>query len=67
MKKGAYCNVICTQPRRVSAISIANRVAFERAEVLGKSVGYAIRFDSINPQPFGSIMFCTVGKYLLMF
>ncbi|XP_025425468.1 ATP-dependent RNA helicase A-like isoform X1 [Sipha flava] len=58
-KKGAYCNIICTQPRKVSAISIAQRVAYERAENLGKSVGYAVRFDNINPRKFGAILFCT--------
>lgn len=64
MKKGAHCNIICTQPRKVSAISIADRVAFERAETLGKSVGYKVRFNSINPRSFGAILFCTVGKYV---
>uniref|UniRef100_A0A2H8TI45 RNA helicase n=1 Tax=Melanaphis sacchari TaxID=742174 RepID=A0A2H8TI45_9HEMI len=58
--KGAYCNIICTQPKKVSAISIANRVSSERAEVIGKSVGYTVRFDSIVPQSFGAILFCTV-------
>lgn len=57
--KGANCNIICTQPRKVSAISIANRVSFERAEAVGKSVGYTVRFDSVIPQTFGGILFCT--------
>lgn len=30
-------NIICTQPRRISAISVAERVAQERAERLGNS------------------------------
>ena len=30
--QGAYCNVICTQPRRISAVSVADRVANERCE-----------------------------------
>jgi HrpA-like RNA helicase len=37
-------------------------VAYERAENLGKSVGYAVRFDNINPRKFGAILFCTTGK-----
>lgn len=61
--KGAHCNIICTQPRKVSAISIAKRVAYERAEDLGKSVGYTVRFDGINPRYFGAILFCTTGKF----
>lgn len=58
--KGAFCNIVCTQPKKVSAISIANRVSFERDEAIGKSVGYIVRFDSTVPQSFGAILFCTV-------
>jgi ATP-dependent helicase HrpA len=35
----------CTQPRRIAAISIANRIAEELGENVGSSVGYRIRFD----------------------
>ncbi|KAF8001244.1 hypothetical protein HF325_003745 [Metschnikowia pulcherrima] len=35
-----------TQPRRVAAVSMANRVASELGETHGKRVGYQIRFDS---------------------
>lgn len=41
-------NIICTQPRRISAISVAQRVAQERAECLGNSVGYQIRLESVR-------------------
>ncbi|AET39119.1 DEAH-box RNA helicase PRP16 Ecym_4037 [Eremothecium cymbalariae DBVPG len=34
-----------TQPRRVAAISVAQRVALEMNVKLGKEVGYAIRFE----------------------
>ncbi|KAL7859617.1 hypothetical protein SRHO_G00147640 [Serrasalmus rhombeus] len=34
-----------TQPRRVAATSVANRVAEERGALLGHEVGYTIRFD----------------------
>ncbi|XP_011503063.1 PREDICTED: probable ATP-dependent RNA helicase DHX35 [Ceratosolen solmsi marchali] len=34
-----------TEPRRVAATSLANRVADERNCILGTDVGYAIRFD----------------------
>ena len=30
--RGATCNIICTQPRRIAAMSVADRVAQERAE-----------------------------------
>ncbi|GFR93668.1 ATP-dependent RNA helicase DHX36 [Elysia marginata] len=40
-------NIICTQPRRISAMAVAQRVADERAEKLGRSVGYQIRLESV--------------------
>ncbi|XP_041985514.1 dosage compensation regulator [Aricia agestis] len=61
---GAWCNVCVTQPRRISAVSVAERVAAERCQELGDSVGYSVRFESILPRPYGSIMFCTVGVLL---
>ena len=42
---GSITRIICTQPRRISAISVAERVATERAENLGKSVGFQIRLE----------------------
>lgn len=62
--RGADCNIIITQPRRISAISIAERVANERAEDLGLSVGYSVRFETVMPRPYGAIMYCTVGTFL---
>ncbi|RYQ98885.1 hypothetical protein Ahy_B07g086708 isoform B [Arachis hypogaea] len=38
--QGAACNIICTQPRRISAISVSERVALERGEKLGESVRF---------------------------
>lgn len=63
--QGAYCNIICTQPRKISALSVADRVAFERKEDVGQSVGYSVRFDSVFPRPYGAILFCTVGKLIV--
>lgn len=40
------CKIICTQPRRISTISAAERVSYERGESVGASVGYHIRLDS---------------------
>ncbi|WP_245569210.1 ATP-dependent RNA helicase HrpA [Desulfotignum balticum] len=39
----------CTQPRRIAAINVAKRMAFEFKESLGQSVGYKIRFDDKTP------------------
>ncbi|PWN54490.1 P-loop containing nucleoside triphosphate hydrolase protein [Violaceomyces palustris] len=62
--QGAKCNIVCTQPRRIAAISVAERVAKERGERLGQSVGYQVRFENKLPQPHGSITFCTTGVFL---
>ncbi|MCX5828021.1 MAG: ATP-dependent RNA helicase HrpA [Deltaproteobacteria bacterium] len=35
----------CTQPRRVAAITVAQRIAEELGEQIGQSVAYKIRFD----------------------
>lgn len=59
--QGAHCNIVVTQPRRISAVSVADRVANERAETLGQSIGYSVRFESCLPRPYGGVMFCTIG------
>ncbi|XP_058480451.1 putative ATP-dependent RNA helicase DHX57 [Solea solea] len=56
-------NIICTQPRRISAISVAQRVAKERAESLGNSVGYQIRLESVRSSAT-RLLYCTVGVLL---
>ena len=43
-------------------MSVAERVASERAEILGSSVGYSVRFDTVLPRSHASMLFCTVGK-----
>lgn len=40
--------VACTQPRRVAAISIAQRVAKEMHVQLGEEVGYTVRFEDVT-------------------
>ena len=62
--RGATCNIVCTQPRRIAATSVARRVAEERAERLQSSVGYQVRFDAKLPNPGGSILYCTTGILL---
>lgn len=62
--RGSRCNIICTQPRRIAAISVAERVARERGETIGKQVGYQVRFDAKLPAMHGSITFCTTGIFL---
>ena len=59
--EGANCKILCTQPRRIAARSVAERVAIERGEPLGWEIGYHIRFDAKLPQPQGSITYMTTG------
>ena len=61
---GGSCKIVITQPRRISAISIAQRVAAERLEGVGDAVGYMIRLES---RPGRHINFCTSGVLLRMF
>ncbi|KAK3065646.1 hypothetical protein LTS18_002582, partial [Coniosporium uncinatum] len=61
---GAACNVVCTQPRRIAAKSVAMRVANERNESLQETVGYHVRFDAQTPNLPGSITYCTTGILL---
>ena len=60
-KRGSQCRIVCTQPRRIAAISISERVATERGEDLGTSCGYQIRLEKIRPRDDGNILFCTTG------
>lgn len=62
-KKGSVCNIICTQPKRLGAVSVAKRVADELGEPMGKSVGYAIHGDVVFPACEGgaTITYCTTG------
>ncbi|PNS18406.1 pre-mRNA-splicing factor ATP-dependent RNA helicase PRP43 [Sphaceloma murrayae] len=49
--------VACTQPRRVAAMSVAQRVAQEMDVELGEEVGYSIRFEDMTSQK-------TIMKYM---
>ncbi|MCK7469140.1 MAG: hypothetical protein MZU91_14150 [Desulfosudis oleivorans] len=40
-----------TQPRRIAAVSIAQRIAAECGEECGKSIAYKIRFEEKSIEP----------------
>ncbi|CAB1317383.1 unnamed protein product [Coregonus sp. 'balchen'] len=47
--QGVECNILVTQPRRISAVSVAHRVAHEMGPALKRSVGYQLNFShSLN-------------------
>ncbi|XWS60984.1 hypothetical protein CRYUN_Cryun07bG0086300 [Craigia yunnanensis] len=60
---GASCSIICTQPRRISAMSVSERVAAERGEKLGESVGYKVRLEGMKGRDT-RLLFCTTGILL---
>ncbi|XP_013395575.1 putative ATP-dependent RNA helicase DHX57 [Lingula anatina] len=62
-KSAEMCNIICTQPRRISAMAVAERVAEERADRLGGIVGYQIRLESVQSAST-RLLFCTTGILL---
>ncbi|RWR85420.1 DExH-box ATP-dependent RNA helicase DExH5, mitochondrial-like protein [Cinnamomum micranthum f. kanehirae] len=61
--RGAFCSIICTQPRRISAMAVAERVSTERGENLGESVGYKVRLEGVKGKNT-HLLFCTSGILL---
>jgi hypothetical protein len=61
--RGAGGLIGCTQPRRIAATTVAQRIADELGEPLGNSVGYKIRFQD-RTRPAGFIKVMTDGILL---
>ena len=62
-RNGANTSIIITQPRRISAMAVAERVADERDEQIGDTVGYSIRL-SLDKSSKTRMLFCTTGVLL---
>ncbi|RDA82642.1 hypothetical protein CP532_0924 [Ophiocordyceps camponoti-leonardi (nom. inval.)] len=60
---GERVNMMVTQPRRISALGLADRVAEERCSRVGHEVGYAIRGESRRSERT-RITFVTTGVLL---
>ncbi|KAH8321086.1 hypothetical protein KR074_008755 [Drosophila pseudoananassae] len=58
-----HVEIICTQPRRLSAIGVAERVAAERLDRIGQLVGYQIRLEN-KVSASTRLSFCTTGILL---
>ncbi|RDL38031.1 p-loop containing nucleoside triphosphate hydrolase [Venustampulla echinocandica] len=71
LSKGKGCKIYCTEPRRISAISLARRVSEElgeRKNDVGTSrslVGYAIRLES-NTSKESRLVYATTGIVMRM-
>ena len=61
---GAYANIVSTQPRRISALGLADRVSDERCSAVGEEVGYTIRGESKQRLGRTKIVFVTTGVLL---
>ncbi|KAL9003256.1 MAG: hypothetical protein Q9188_003871 [Gyalolechia gomerana] len=61
---GSSANIICTQPRRISALGLAERVSDERCMTVGDEVGFAIRGESKIRPGHTRIAFVTTGVLL---
>ncbi|XP_071051704.1 3'-5' RNA helicase YTHDC2-like [Onthophagus taurus] len=57
------CRIICTQPRRISTVAVAERVSIERGERVGETCGYQIKLDCCLG-PTTSLIYCTTGVLL---
>lgn len=72
LSKGIPCKILVTEPRRISAITLAQRVSQELGEAPqavgtpSSLVGYAIRLESHTSQST-RLTFCTNGIALRMF
>jgi ATP-dependent RNA helicase DHX29 len=71
LAQGKACKVYCTEPRRISAISLAQRVSEELGEgpkdigTMRSLVGYAIRLES-KTSAQTRLVYATVGVVLRM-
>jgi ATP-dependent RNA helicase DHX29 len=71
LSQGRHCKIYCTEPRRISAISLAQRVSEEMGEPKGdvgtsrSLVGYAIRLESQTTSNT-RLVYATVGIVLRM-
>lgn len=71
LSRGKHCKIYCTEPRRISAVSLAQRVSRELGDppgtvgTLSSLVGYSIRLES-NTSRNTRLAFVTNGIALRM-
>lgn len=61
---GSAANIVCTQPRRISALGLADRVSDERCSPVGDEIGYVVRGDSQVKSGTTKATFMTTGVLL---
>lgn len=61
--QGATANIVVTQPRRISAIGVSERIAEERCEKVGETCGYSIKLEK-KMSSRTRLLLCTTGVLL---
>ncbi|XP_017053534.1 probable ATP-dependent RNA helicase spindle-E [Drosophila ficusphila] len=63
-KSGQYCNIVVTQPRRIAAISIANRVCQERQWQPNTVCNFQVGLHRPKSLEETRLLYCTTGVLL---
>ncbi|XP_017954934.1 probable ATP-dependent RNA helicase spindle-E [Drosophila navojoa] len=63
-KRREFCNIVVTQPRRIAAISIANRVCQERKWQPGTVCSYQVGLHRQSNLEDTRLLYCTTGVLL---
>ncbi|KAH8287978.1 hypothetical protein KR044_004986, partial [Drosophila immigrans] len=61
--RGQLARIVVSQPRRIAAVSVSSRIAEERGEALGDTVGYIIRMESQHS--YNTVLSLTTSGCLL--
>lgn len=61
--EGAAANIVVTQPRRISAIGVSERIAQERCEAVGETCGFSIKLEK-KTSSRTRLLLCTTGILL---
>ena len=61
--RGSEANIIVTQPRRISAVGVAERISSELGEQVGRTCGYSIKLEK-RASKKTRILLCTTGILL---
>ena len=64
LDQDAAHRIVVTQPRRLAARALAERVSAERGSVVGRTVGYAVSRDRVTSLNATRCTFMTVGLLL---
>ena len=59
-----HSRIVVTQPRRLAARALAERVTAERGSVLGRTIGYAVSRDKMTTLGQTRVTFMTTGLLL---